>query len=163
MEAIFLACGAGGPQLKRNPLGSKLMRNFLALSLVVLGAPACQRPNSTARSTVDTTMVFVAGSATTPGPTIGIVVTRDAKVYVDGRPVPVVSLDSTLGTLRIRNARVTYFRAVTEQRTTPQQDSAIRALAIAVATNRLAITFLTRADTQVFYREFERSLHDARP
>ena len=26
MEAIFLACGAGGPQLKRNPLGSTVTR-----------------------------------------------------------------------------------------------------------------------------------------
>ena len=36
MEAIFLVCGAGGPQLKRNPLGRQRPVNFLRLLLLAL-------------------------------------------------------------------------------------------------------------------------------
>ena len=32
MEAIFLDCGAGGPQLKRNPLGGRLVRSTWLVS-----------------------------------------------------------------------------------------------------------------------------------
>ena len=46
MEAIFLDCGAGGPQLKRNPLGSmRVPYRFLA----VLSFVACCRPPATAQ------------------------------------------------------------------------------------------------------------------
>ena len=39
MEAIFLACGAGGPQLKRDPLGSVTVHKLLAVTLLAAAAP----------------------------------------------------------------------------------------------------------------------------
>ena len=45
MEAIFLDCGAGAPQLKRNPLGSPTMRpHLLALNVALLSLAACTPP-----------------------------------------------------------------------------------------------------------------------
>src|SRR5512147_1454532 len=36
MEAIFLVCGAGGPQLKRNPLGCNMHVPLLIIGLLAL-------------------------------------------------------------------------------------------------------------------------------
>jgi hypothetical protein len=140
------------------------MRTPLALSLLVLGIGACRRPDSSAQTTVDTAIVFVAEpSATGRGPTLRIVVTRDASVYADGRPVPVARLDATLSALRLKNGAVSYYRAAPDRRTTWQQDSVIKAIAVGVATNRLPITFLSRTDAAIFTAEFERSLHSTKP
>ena len=43
MEAIFLACGAGGPQLKRNPLGAQ-PETIMRLSSLTLLVAACHSP-----------------------------------------------------------------------------------------------------------------------
>ena len=139
------------------------MRTPLSLSLLVLGIGACHRADSSAQTTVDTAMVFVAEpSATGRGPTLRIVVTRDANVYADGRPVLVARLDSTLSALRVKNGAASYSRAAPERRTTLQQDTVIKAIAIAVAANGLPITFLSKTDAAVFISEFERSLHSSR-
>ena len=39
MEAIFLLCGAGGPQLKRNPLGSVTVHRLFAVILLAATMP----------------------------------------------------------------------------------------------------------------------------
>ena len=44
MEAIFLACGAGGPQLKRTPLGGKLVHHRLPSATVICLLACAPRP-----------------------------------------------------------------------------------------------------------------------
>jgi len=140
------------------------MRILLTLSLLALGIGACGRGDSSAQETVDTAMVFVASPSTTgPGPSLAIVVTQDARLYVDGRPVPVARLESTFAALKLKNGRVSYSRAAPDQRPTRQQASVIKAIADEAATNRLPITFLSKSDSAVFIAAFERSLHSIGP
>ena len=48
MGAIFLGCGAGGPQLKRNPLGSVIMRHILPFVPLLLVPPLAMAQDSVA-------------------------------------------------------------------------------------------------------------------
>ena len=140
------------------------MRMRITLSLLVLGTSACGRGDSSAQETVDTAMVFVASPSTTGGgPTLQVVVTQDARVHVDGRPVPVARLDSTFGALKVKNGAVSYSRAAPERQPTPQQDSVIKAIADGVAANGLPITFLSKGDNAAFIAAFERFLHRVGP
>ena len=52
MEAIFLVCGAGGPQLKRNPLGRKREDHLRIMPLATIGqlwlaTASAQQPSDT--------------------------------------------------------------------------------------------------------------------
>jgi hypothetical protein len=52
VEAIFLVCGAGGPQLKRNPLGGATLLRLYALAALPLIASCIGRARPTANSLV---------------------------------------------------------------------------------------------------------------
>ncbi len=151
---------ASRPQLKRDPLGSKHMLNRLTVLLLLLGAFSCHRTESSAQPTVDTTLVFVAEPAPGGrGPTLRVLVARDARVYADGRSVTIPMLDSIFSALRIRNGGVSYYRAAPERRPTRQQDSVVKAVAQAVARHGLSITFLSRTDSSTFIAAYDRVLH----
>jgi len=136
------------------------MVNRLTVLLLLLGALSCHRTESSAQRTVDTALVFVAEPAPGGrGPTLRVLVARDARVYADGRSVTIPMLDSIFGALKIRNGGVSYYRAAPGQRPTRQQDSVIKAVAQAVASHGLSMWFLSRTDSSAFTAAYERVLH----
>jgi len=134
------------PQLKRDPLGSKPMpaRFILVPILLLLG---CGRSNSSSQVAVDTTIVFIASRAPTgSGPVLRIVITRDAKVYADGRRVTSQGLDSAISALETRNGAVWYYRAGPERVPTARQDAVISLVLKAVLDHRRPLKLLSHED-----------------
>ena len=115
MEAIFLACGAGGPQLKRNPLGGGTMWRAVLIRwpLTALAFGACattRRPSCTA----PTQQRFVAlDDSTTPGTITGYVWSLHdsasipyVRVWVNQAPAAVADTSGRFQLTGLRPGRV---------------------------------------------------------
>jgi len=119
-------------------------RFILVPILLLLG---CGRSSSSSQVAVDTTIVFIASPAPTgSGPVLRIVITRDAKVYADGRRVTSQGLDSALSALETRNGAVWYYRAGPEREPTARQDAVISLVLKAVLDHRRPLKLLSHED-----------------
>ena len=138
---------AGRPQLKRDPLGSKpTMRQLVARSLAVLLLASCGGRSSD-RSTVDTVLVFTAPPPAAPGaPVLRISITRDAKLYADGRPITLTALDSSLRALKGANGGVWLYQEVRDLRRGSALDSAFKTVASSIARHELPVRFARQPD-----------------
>ena|SRR5213594_1509066 len=122
------------------------MRELVGLSLALLLLASCGG-RSADRATVDTLLVFTAPPPAAPrAPVLRISITRDAKVYADGRAITLTALDSSLRALKGVNGGVWLYQEVRDRRPGSALDSAFKTVASSIARHELPVRFARQPD-----------------
>jgi len=123
------------------------MIRYPVLLVLVLSLGSCGRRDSGGGSRVDTSSVF--RRLPTPAASARILrirITRDAKVYADGRAVTLAVLDSLLAALQVFKGGVWYYQEASPRHPAAKQDSVITSVLDALIRHQLPIRLSTKPD-----------------
>ena len=116
-------------------------------AILVLSLASCGRRGSGDGSRVDTTIVSTPLPApAASAPILRISITRDAKVYADGRAVTLPGLDSLFAALKAIKGVVWYYQEASARGPAAKQASVITSVLDAVIRHQLPVRLSSKPD-----------------